>query len=181
MKTSADGIALIKRFETCELEAYPDPGSPLGRACAAKRLQMRSYRQVPNWQSLNGSPWTIGWGFTGPAVKPGMMISQEGADELLAQCLERFEREVASLVKVPVTQGQFDALVSFAYNLGSDIDADDIAEGLGDSTLLKRLNLRDIAGAGAEFLKWNKSRGVVLLGLVRRRAAERELFLAGAA
>lgn len=181
MKISADGIALIKRFESCELEAYPDPASPLGRACAVKRLRMRDYRQLANWKSLDGAPWTIGWGYTGPAVKPGMVLSQDGADQLLAQCLERFEREVASLVKVPVTQGQFDALVSFAFNCGSDIDSDDDAEGLGDSTLLKRLNTRDMAGAASEFLKWNKARGVVLMGLVRRRAAERELFLAGAA
>lgn len=153
MKTSPRGVALIKSFEGCRLTAY---------RCSAGVL-------------------TIGYGHTGPDVLPGMTITQQRADELLTQDLERFERDVISLVKVPITQGQFDALVSFAFNVGSDIDSDDIAEGLGDSTLLRRLNARDYMGAAGEFLRWNKAGGVVLGGLVRRRKAERELFLEGIA
>ena len=83
---------------------------------------------------------------------------------------------VNSLIKVPATQGQFDALVSFAYNVGLDIDEDTLAEGLGDSTLLRKFNAKDYAGCAAEFPKWNKAGGVVLNGLTKRRAGERAMF-----
>jgi lysozyme len=152
MKTSEHGVAVMHHFEDCKLSAYPDPGSK------------------------NGEPWTIGWGHTGPEVKPGLVWTQSQADAAFLEDLRRFERDVASLVKVPLTQGQFDALVSFAYNVGSDIDADTIAEGLGDSTLLCKLNAGDYEGAAQEFNKWNKNDGKVMRGLVRRRAAEEALF-----
>lgn len=150
MKTGAKGQALIKSFESCKLKAYPDP-------------------------KTGGAPWTIGWGHTGPEVKPGLVWTQAQADAAFLSDLAVFERDVTSLVKVPLTQNQFDALVSFAYNVGSDIDADDNAEGLGDSTLLKKLNAGDYAGAADEFLKWRKP--INLPGILRRRKAERALFL----
>lgn len=150
MRTSEKGQALIKSFESCKLKAYPDP-------------------------KTGGAPWTIGWGHTGPEVKPGLVWTQAQADETFIVDLADFERDVESLVKVPLTQGQFDALVSFAYNVGSDIDEDDIAEGLGDSTLLKKLNAGDYAGAADEFPKWRKP--ISLPGILRRRQAERALFL----
>jgi lysozyme len=177
MRTGPAGLALIKSFETCELQAYPDPGSALGRECAIRKLPMREYRQVSYWEMLNGNPWTIAWGHTGTDVFPGLIIQQQHADAFLEQDLASAEKDVQQLVKVPLTQGQFDALVSFVYNVGSDIDADNIAEGLGDSTLLKKLNAGDYAGAAAEFGKWTKSGGVIIGGLVRRRRAERDLFL----
>lgn len=152
MKVSQNGLRVIQYFESCHLEAYPDPGS------------------------ADGHPWTIGWGATGPGIHKGVRWTQRQADERLVQDLERFEREVASLLKIQPTQGQFDALVSFAYNVGSDIDADTVAEGLGDSTLLRKFNANDMRGAVAEFRKWNKNDGKVLRGLVRRRAAEAALF-----
>lgn len=152
MRTSEHGIAVMHYFEDCKLTAYPDPGSH------------------------NGTPWTIGWGHTGPEVCQGLCWSQQQADAAFADDLRRFERDVLSLVKVPLTQGQFDALVSFAYNLGSDIDADTIAEGLGDSTLLRKLNAGDYGGAVREFRKWNKNDGKVMRGLTRRRKAEECLF-----
>lgn len=153
MKTSQQGgVTVMHNFENCKLKAYPDPGSK------------------------NGEPWTIGWGHTGPEVKPGLVWTQAQADAAFLEDLRRFERDVASLVKVPLTQGQFDALVSFAYNVGSDIDADTIAEGLGDSTLLRKLNAGDYEGAAQEFKKWNKNDGKVMRGLIRRRAAEEALF-----
>lgn len=139
-------------FENCKLKAYPDPGSK------------------------NGEPWTIGWGHTGPEVKPGLVWVQDQADAAFRQDVRRFEDDVKSLVKVPLTQGQFDALVLFAYNVGSDIDKDTIAEGLGDSTLLRKLNAGDYEGAALEFKKWNKNDGKVMRGLIRRRAAEEALF-----
>lgn len=151
-RTSPHGISFMHYFETCKLRAYPDPGSK------------------------NGEPWTIGWGHTGPEVKPGLEWTQQQADSVFVDDLRRFERDVLSLVKVSLTQGQFDALVSFAYNVGSDIDADTIPEGLGDSTLLRKLNNGDYDGAAREFRKWNKNDGKVMRGLTRRRVAEECLF-----
>jgi lysozyme len=149
------GIDLIKEFEGCYLKTYKDPRP-------------------------NNPIWTIGWGTIrypdGKPVREGDVISQALADLYLMAEVDKLENDVESLVKVPVSDEQFSALLSFAYNVGADIDADTIAEGLGDSTLLKKLNAGDYAGAAAEFPKWNKAEGKVLNGLVRRRAAERKLF-----
>jgi Phage-related lysozyme (muraminidase) len=148
MRISNNGIELIKRFEGCRLSAYPDPGT-------------------------GDAPWTIGFGWTQPVdgkpVRPGMTIDQATADRLLKNGLVSYESDVSKLIKVPVTQGQFDALVSFAYNLG--------ARALSTSTLLKKLNADDNKGAADEFLRWNKAGGKVMPGLTRRREAERALFL----
>lgn len=148
MQISNNGIALIKGFEGCRLTAYPDPGT-------------------------GGAPWTIGYGWTypidGKPIKPGMKIDQATADRLLKTGLVSYENDVLKLVKVKLTQNQFDALVSFAYNVGS--------RALSTSTLLKKLNAGDIKGAADEFLRWNKAGGKVLNGLTRRREAERALFL----
>ncbi|MHC0025765.1 lysozyme [Enterobacter vonholyi] len=152
MKISNNGLNLIKTYEGLELTAYPDPGT-------------------------GGAPWTIGYGHTGPEVHAGLVWTQQQAEQALASDVAQFERDVTSLVKVQINQNQFDALVSFAYNCGSDIDADDIPEGLGDSTLLKKLNAGDYDGAANEFPKWNKSGGKVMSGLTKRRNAERSLFL----
>lgn len=149
MRISQTGIALIQHFESCKLEAYQD----------------------------SGGVWTIGWGHTGADVRRGLRWTQLQADQALEDDLLRFERDVSSLVKVVLRQYEFDALVSFSFNCGSDIDADKIAEGLGDSTLLRKLNAEDRAGAADEFPKWNKDGGKVLAGLTRRRKAERALFL----
>jgi len=105
-----------------------------------------------------------------------MMITQETADALFDADLARFERDVNSLVTVPLTQGQFDALVSFAYNCGSDIDEDKRTEGLGDSTLLRLLNEGKPELAVLEFPKWNKDNGKIVAGLTRRRLMEAALF-----
>lgn len=148
MRISEKGVALIKQFEGCRLTAYPDPGT-------------------------GGAPWTIGYGWTHPVdgkpVKRGMTIDQATAERLLKTGLVSYENDVSKLVKVNLTQGQFDALVSFTYNLG--------ARSLSTSTLLRKLNAGDIKGAADEFLRWNKAGGKVLNGLTRRREAERALFL----
>ena len=145
MQTSEKGIALIKQFEGCRLTAYQD----------------------------KVGVWTIGYGWTQPvdgkSIGAGMTIKQETAERLLKTGLVGYERDVSKLVKVKLTQGQFDALISFAYNLG--------ARALSTSTLLKKLNAGDYRGAADEFLKWNKAGGKVLAGLTRRREAERALFL----
>lgn len=145
MQTSDKGIALLKEFEGCKLTAYQD----------------------------SVGVWTIGYGWTQPVdgkpIRAGMTIKQETAERLLKTGLVSYESDVSRLVKVGVTQGQFDALVSFTYNLGS--------RSLSTSTLLRKLNAGDYAGAADEFLRWNKAGGKVLNGLTRRREAERDLFL----
>lgn len=145
MQTSEKGIALIKQFEGCKLTAYQD----------------------------SVGVWTIGYGWTQPVegkpIRAGMTIKQETAERLLKTGLVSYESDVSSLVKVGLTQGQFDALVSFTYNLG--------ARSLSTSTLLRKINAGDYAGAADEFLRWNKAGGKVLNGLTRRREAERALFL----
>ncbi|MFH4945096.1 lysozyme [Enterobacter hormaechei] len=145
MQTSEKGIALIKQFEGCELTAYQD----------------------------SVGIWTIGYGWTQPVdgkpIRAGMTIKQETAERLLKTGLVSYESDVSRLVKVGLTQGQFDALVSFTYNLG--------ARSLSTSTLLRKINAGDYAGAADEFLRWNKAGGKVLNGLTRRREAERALFL----
>jgi len=178
MRITQNCVDLIKHFETLELEAYPDPGSVLGRECARRRLRMRDYRKVPNWQQLTGSPWTYGYGHT-KGVRQGDRITAQQAEQILEDDLYEFERDVESLLNpgMQATQGEFDALVSFAFNVGPDIDADTIPEGLGDSTLLKLFNAGEKMLAAEEFMKWVKSKSKVLEGLKRRRRAERALFL----
>ncbi|WP_411820605.1 lysozyme [Hyphococcus formosus] len=145
MKTSESGIQLIKQFEGLELEAYQD---------------------------IAGI-WTIGYGHTGPDVQPGMKISEREAEELLRRDLKSREQAVESATKVPLNQNEFDALVSFVYNVG--------AGALRSSTALKRLNKGNRIGAADALTWWNKATvgGVLrpVLGLTRRRAAERALFL----
>ncbi|RTM20134.1 lysozyme [Enterobacter bugandensis] len=145
MQTSEKGIALIKEFEGCRLTAYQD----------------------------SVGVWTIGYGWTQPVegkpIRAGMTIKQETAERLLKTGLVSYENDVSRLVKVRLKQGEFDALVSFTYNLG--------ARSLSTSTLLRKLNAGDYVGAADEFMRWNKAGGKVLNGLTRRREAERALFL----
>lgn len=145
MEISSNGISLIKQFEGLELTAYVDAVGVL----------------------------TVGYGWTQPVdgvpIRRGMKIDQPTAERLLKTGVVQYEQAVNQLVKVKITQGQFDALVSFAYNLG--------IRSLSTSTLLKKLNVGDYPGAANEFLKWNKAGDRTLVGLTRRREAERRLFL----
>jgi len=155
-RTSEAGIALIHSFESYKPTTYPDPGP-------------------------TGLPITGGWGTTrdenGRPFQLGVTHDRAYWDRLFVRDLGATETGVNLLLgNAPTTQGQFDAMVSFAYNVGLDIDDDEIAEGLGDSTLLKKHLRGDYAGAKAEFAKWNKSKGKVLAGLTRRRAAEAALY-----
>ena len=144
MKISNNGLNLIKQFEGLKLNAYDD----------------------------GVGVWTIGYGTikypNGVRVNHGDKITQAQADQYIANDVATFERAVNMLVNVPLNQNQFDALVSFTYNLG--------ATNLSASTLLKKLNSKDYNGAAGEFQKWNKAGGKVMTGLVRRRKAEMELF-----
>lgn len=140
MKTSTKGINLIKKFEGCVLKAYKCPADVL----------------------------TIGYGHTS-GVMEGQKITKTQATEYLKSDLEKFEYYVDKYVTVPINQNQFDALVSFTYNLGWG--------SLKNSTLLRLLNKKDYTGASKEFEKWNKAGGTVLNGLTKRRKAEKKLFL----
>lgn len=104
-------------------------------------------------------------------------ITAAYAEEIFRFVADMFAKDVATLIKSTVNQNQFNALVSFAYNLGTDIDADDIPEGLGDSTLLKKVNANPKDPAIAkEFIKWNKAKGVVVSGLTKRRIKESQIY-----
>lgn len=141
MKISQKGLNLIKSFEGLELKAYKDSVGVV----------------------------TIGYGSTGTHVSMGQTITAQEAENLLKKDVSRFEEGVTKLVKVPLNQNQFDALVSFSFNLGLG--------NLGSSTLLKKLNNGDYQGVSLEFERWNRAGGKVLNGLTRRRLAEKELFL----
>lgn len=110
---------------------------------------------------------TIGYGTT-RGVRPGMVVTEGEAVELLMYDIDGAAGDVLRLVTVPLTQGQFDALVSFAYNVGAPTFA--------KSTLLVRLNAGDVEGAAAQFSRWVYAKGKKLPGLVERRRLEEELF-----
>jgi len=158
MITSTKGLQFIKSYEKCSLVPYMDSAGVA----------------------------TIGWGNTfypnGEKVKiTDSPITQLYADKLFSVIIANFENDVNFLLgKVVVNQNQYDALISFAYNVGSDIDKDTIAEGLGDSTLLKKV-LKDPNDPTIklEFAKWNKAGGKVLKGLTKRRAAEANIYSKG--
>jgi len=134
------GILLIQGFETLRLQSYQDQ------------------RGV----------WTIGWGHTGSNVGPGQTCTASQAD-LWFQTDTAFAcKAINDTVTVPLSQNQFDALVSFTFNVGVGSEA--------HSTLLKLLNAGDYAGAAAQFAVWNHVDGVVNAGLTRRRAAEQAMF-----
>src|ERR1700720_127720 len=154
MQTSLNGRKLIESFEGLILTAYDDYNDHI----------------VKLGDTIHGT-LTIGYGHTtaagSPSVFVGQTISKDQADQILEQDLSKVEKEINSLVAVPLTQDQFDALVSFQFNTGA----------LGKSTLLKLLNNSNYPGAANEFLKWTHASGRVLPGLIRRRQAERKLFL----
>ena len=139
-KTSSRGIELIKRWEGLRTNAYLCPGNV----------------------------WTIGYGHT-TNVHPGMMISHAQAEILLRQDLVRFERAVERYVTVPINQNQFDALVSFAFNVGT--------EALRTSSLVRILNKGKYKTAALQFGKWVFAAGRKLPGLVSRRNDEYQLFI----
>lgn len=140
MKTSETGLNLIKKFEGFRAEAYKCPAGV----------------------------WTIGYGHTN-GVKKGMVIDELKAETFLMIDVQKFEYAINTSVKVKLNQNQFDALVSFVYNVGTGA--------FKKSTMLKFLNAGHFPLAAGQFDRWNKSKGVVYQGLVNRRKAEKELFL----
>ena len=139
------GKTLLKQFEGLKLKAYDD----------------------------GTGVWTIGIGTirypNGQKVKSGDTCTEEQAYAYVDNDLKSFENKIHSLVKVVLTQNQYNAIVCFTYNVG--------VTNFANSTLLKKINLGDFKSAADEFLKWNKDGGKVMKGLVARREAERKLFL----
>ena len=138
---SEAGLEAIKAHEGLRLNAYKDPVGVV----------------------------TIGYGSTGKHVSMGMSITESEAEALLRKDIARFEKCVTEYVTIPITQGMYDALVSFAFNLGCGA--------LKRSTLLRDLNNSEIDKAADEFLRWDHAGGKKLAGLTRRRKEEREMFL----
>lgn len=169
-------MSLTENAETLVLCAYPDPGSPLAKALQARGLWQRTLQGgvIPAdlLAGLSGAPWTAGWGHTGPDVHPGMAVMREMAVAWLRADVAAAEAEVKRAVRVGLNQEEYDALVDFVFNIGNG--------NFETSTLLRKLNAGDTDGAIAEFARWNKAGGEVLAGLVKRREAERVLFLLGA-
>ena len=139
MMISPAGVDLVKQFEGCKLTAYQDVVGV----------------------------WTIGYGHT-DGVKQGNTITQEQADQLLTDDLHETSSAVSNLLKVEVTQSQFDALVSLAFNVG--------VNAVANSTLLALVNAGKTFEAAEQFCRWNHAGGVVVAGLTRRRYAEKDLF-----
>jgi lysozyme len=154
MKLDTFGIAFLKSLEGCRLSAYRD----------------------------QAGKWTIGWGCTGPRVKPGLQITISQAEQMLRDALAPVEATINAAVKVPLTQNEYTALCAFVYNVG----VDHFLHGgpfKGPCTLLSDLNAGDRAGAAAQFDRWvhykDIQTGYSLIdpGLVERRRREKELFL----
>lgn len=138
-RINAAGLAILKHYEDCQLQSYLCP----------------SHR------------WTCGWGETEGVTKDTKWTQRE-ADERLEASLRKREAAIERLVKVPLTENQHGALVSFVYNIG--------IAAFANSTLLRKLNAGDYAGASSEFRRWDRSGAKILRGLTRRRIAERDLF-----
>jgi len=138
MKISDNCVSLVKKFEGFEAKAYKCPAGV----------------------------WTIGYGHT-LNVRPNDVITEAQATTLLEEELQEYAAKVAKIVP-SANQNQFDAMVSFAYNLG--------VNALGTSTLLKKHLAGDYKGAQAEFLRWDKANGKVLAGLTKRRQQESALY-----
>lgn len=149
---SPEGIAMMHKWEGLgkkrpdgKVEAYPDPGS------------------------RDGTPWTIGYGSTGPDIKKGTVWTVKQAEERFARDLAKFAKGVTDAIgNAPTTQGQYDAMVSLAYNIG-------LGAFLG-STLLRRHMAGRFDEAAKEFGRWVYNDGKVMQGLVNRRADERERY-----
>lgn len=175
MKLSPLGARFIKAWEMLALVAYPDPASALGRRCTQRNVTVTNYLQVSDWHLYDGRPWTLGYGHINGVVQ-GQACDEQIADAWFAADMAEFEYDVNRLLKVQTSQCEFDALCSFAMNVGPDMNHNGIAEGLGDSTLLRLLNAGNHQAAADEFPKWNRGPSGPLPGLTARRAGERQMF-----
>jgi GH24 family phage-related lysozyme (muramidase) len=171
-----NGLKLITSFEGCYLESYPDPASELGQACRRQKIPIyhNAYRRLLNWQSFDGTPWTIGYGRTvndnGSAIQPGDTISKADAlPALLKDVAGEGSHFVDAWVGRAINEDQYAALSSFCFNAGAGT--------FHRSKILERVNANDFEGAAEAFLPYDTAQGIELSGLARRRRAERALFL----
>lgn len=139
---------------------YSDAGMALTKGFEGLRLT--AYQDV-------AGIWTIGYGHVGPAILAGVTISEADAEALLRADLADAVACVNCAVRVAITQNQFDAMVDFCFNAGRG--------NFLQSTLLRKVNLKDFEGAAAQFGLWVHAGGEVVPGLVRRRKAEAVLFM----
>ena len=150
MKISKEGIDLIKFFEGCPTD---DSGNPVSYRCAANKATIG----FGSLKLIDGSP-----------VEDGMTITKQDAEDLLAHELHEYEGYINDMVETDLKQNEFDALVSWVFNLGPS--------NLGASTLLKVINKKDWADVPNQIKRWNKVNGVPNQGLMKRRSAEALLF-----
>lgn len=156
MEISQKGIDLIKHYESCSLTSYYD---------------------------AFGKCFTLGFGHTGSDVYSGQSISQDEANQLLVDDLKSFENMLNDRLDVSLEQNQFDALMSFLFNIGPGVTG--VKDGLfhlkngNPSTLWKMVQSSDFIGAKQQFLLWNRAGGQVLRGLTYRRQSESLLFSTG--
>ena len=182
-ETNGQVKALIDALQFSVAETYnihpPDEQLPdVVERRGSKHIDREGFKLITTFEGCDltayddgGGVWKIGYGHTGDDVYSGLTISQTQAEEWLSGDLEKFESYVEDAVEVQLNDNQFSALVCFCFNVGPGTD------GLGGSTLLKRLNEGDYPGAANQFPRWNKVNGEPWLGLTRPRLAERALFL----
>lgn len=172
-----------KRVTSVTIEDIPTPdfttGGDVGRVRYMPKMlapSQRLYDFIKSKEGFSATPFddygklTIGYGHRGDDVKPGMVWTREHAERVLREDVEAKAEAVRRYIVAPLSQGEFDALVSFTYNLG--------AGNLQNSTLRRKLNDGDYKGAAEEFSRWVYAGGEVLAGLVERREAEKQIFLA---
>ena len=152
MEISEKGLNLIKSFEQLVLYTYDDLDTSVPKRIVHEKMTIKG-------------TLTIGYGHTGKDVEIGMFIDKSEAERLLKDDLKIAEKAVNSAVKIPLNQNQYDALVSFTFNAGS-------------GNLKKLINNRNCEQISKAILLYNKSKGKVCNGLVRRREAEQQLFIA---
>lgn len=153
------------------------------------KLDEKGYLLITKFEGFSAKPYlcsanrpTIGFGSTfyedsSEVTMLDKPITKEKALHMFKAIADKFAKDVTKLVTSNINQNQFNALVSFAYNVGSDIDTDSIAEGLGDSTLLKKVNKNpNDLSIRNEFLKWNKAGGKIVKGLTTRRNEEANIY-----
>ncbi|NYT59415.1 lysozyme [Alcaligenaceae bacterium] len=158
--------APVKNVPVLDIEPAPIAMSLEGQ----KVLKYFESCKLKAYWDAHGKVWTIGYGHTGPDVYEGLVISQARAEQLLRLRLaDEFVPGVLSCITRSMAQHELDAMVDLAYNIG--------VGAFQSSTLARKFNAGDTDGAADEFPRWTRSGGKVLLGLRRRRAADRELFL----
>ena len=161
-KASAACRAYLKDVET--------GATPKGKLLPRGMPALKAYK-------CPGGKWTCGWGISGAGITEKTEWTMEQCEQAFEDKISSFEHDVNLLIGgSPTTQGQFDAMLSFAWNYGSDIDADDKPEGLGDSSILAHHLHGDYSGAIEGFSHWTKIAGKVSNGLVERRKREANAY-----